>query len=163
MKAKVLILLLSGLGLLSLKVTSQSLAPTVLAAAGSSACDADIRVAWTLGEPIIQTAGTITQGFHSAEIPLLTSTAAPFQNSRVQAFPNPVDGLLHLQFEAGKPGAFRQASIWNTLSHQQLAFGIPAEADAYDINCFQLVPGIYWLVLRNQDGSLFYTLRFVKN
>ena len=163
MKSKILILLLGGLGLLASRTTGQSTSPTVLAAGGGAAGNGKIQVAWTLGEPIIQTAGMVTQGFHSAEIQVLSSTASPAADCWVHTFPNPVSHALTLQFNGAKPGAVVQAVVRNALAQQLLATAIPAGAADYDLDCTVLPPGAYVLTLRSEDGWVLSSVHFLKN
>lgn len=162
MKSKILILLLGGLGLLTPIAISQSMAPTVLATAGGAVVNGQIQVAWTLGEPVIQTAGMVTQGFHSTDIVVLSSTATPAAGWLVQAFPNPVNHALTLQFKDTKARAAVQAVVWNALAQQMLSINIPAGAANYDLDCTTLPPGIYSLELCQEDGAVLSAIQFLK-
>ncbi len=159
MQVKIFFLLLSGLALLAPKANSQS----VLAGGGGAATNGQLQVAWTLGEPIIQTAGPVTQGFHSPEVQVLSRTKSVAIPSLVQAFPNPVEHTLTLQFNGTTSRTAVQAVIWNVLAQQMLAVDIPIGTADYALDCTVLVPGMYWLLLRKKDGSPLATMQFTKN
>ncbi|MCY7329800.1 MAG: T9SS type A sorting domain-containing protein [Saprospiraceae bacterium] len=162
MQAKIFLLLLSGLTMFNPQVNGQSAATTVLATGGGTAANGNIQVAWTLGEPIIQTAGKVTQGFHSAYMQVLSVTASPAGGCLMQVFPNPVDHTLTLQFKGEQPRTMLRAVVWNILGQPMLVAEVDATAANYDLDCTSLVSGAYWMEIRDQQGAVVATATFIK-
>jgi len=157
-----LLLLLGGLGMPVPKATGQSAATNVLATGGGVAPGDKIQLAWTLGEPIIQTAGTVTQGFHSSEIQALSNTSSPVTGYLVQVFPNPVDQKITLKFKGEQPRTALRATIWNALSQRVIVTELAAQSADYTLDCTALVSGLYWLELRDQQGTALPPIAFAK-
>lgn len=86
-------------------IEAQNLAPTVVNASGGVIQNSAYSLEWSLGEVAVSTlsspANLLTQGFLQPQASLV-GTAELFDESRFQAFPNPISGLLN--FRTDIPG-----------------------------------------------------------
>ena len=99
MKSKIFLFLL----ILPLKLFCQTNKPDVLASLGGSGYNAEISMNWTLGEIFINEFSNndlvLAQGFHQGYPAIPSGISAPFSNSEIKAFPNPVTDILNIHIQ----------------------------------------------------------------
>lgn len=81
-------------------IFGQSISQEVIATAGDFFTTSDASLSWTLGEPVIETAGSgnviLTQGFHQTEI-MITAIKEPLRVAYdLKVFPNPAVDIVNI-------------------------------------------------------------------
>ena len=104
---------------------AQSLSPWVIATAGTSIKNANVQMAYTIGELIVPTikgdSNYLTQGFNQPD-KLILSSVQNFDRTSfsVSAYPNPTNDLIHLDIQTSSRSANFEIEIFD-INGQKLA------------------------------------------
>jgi hypothetical protein len=147
--------------------------PEVIANNGGSFKTSKLDIDWTLGETIVQTEINpllmYTQGFHQ---PLSYIKIPSTQGSNlsitdlinIKVYPNPISSVLKLQF-----GTTEKIGTQNLQLEVQDVYGrtiknkiVQTNNNVHEISMLNVVSGTYFLVIRNENGSLLKTIKLVK-
>lgn len=138
----------------------------VVATAGGQGTQSNRYIAWTIGEPFIQTlegAGlTFTQGFHQPD-PCGKSFVATYDLADwgLNLFPNPTDGPLTLRFSPEKQGVLF-ATAFDLLGRPVLTHQMLSTPEGSFIDASSWPPGVYFLQLQEPHSKASATLRVVR-
>lgn len=120
----------------------------VLSSAGNSVIGAGVNVSYTVGELVInKTAGagvSLENGFHHADVLLVTADESYWSSSEVEVFPNPVQDVLTIESELVDL-KFRLVSVEGTI----ISKGDFMESNQLNLEGFN--SGIYILQLFNNQ------------
>lgn len=153
---------------LSLSCTAQTfdVCMNVISSSGGQGIQANRYMAWTIGEPFVQTlhgAGyALTQGFHQPDPCGMsfvgTSDLAEWGMS---VFPNPTDGWLTVRYSPEKKGLLL-ATAFDLLGRPMIGLQplLSPEGSLIDANSWP--PGVYFLVLQDPASKASATLRIVR-
>ncbi len=138
----------------------------VVASSGGQGNQLNRYIAWTVGEPFVQTlhgAGfAFTQGFHQPDPCgkefVGTSDLADWGMS---LFPNPTEGMITLRFSPEKKGHL-VGSVFDMLGRSVLANQILAFPEGSFIDASAWPPGVYFLLLKDPASQSTATLRIVR-
>lgn len=156
-------------------MNAQNLDPTVIATAGGSDENAEIRLDWTLGEIAIAT-GTpnqkiITEGFQQPNIEVeehftdnYNKLAIPttFSKSKITLFPNPVSTTLNVKLQSSV-----EEVVQLNLSYLQGGSVIQSfsknSTDEFEIDMSNLPSGLYLLYGKDGQGNPTQTFKITKH
>lgn len=158
---------LSFLFLFSFSTTAQQfdVCMDVVASSGGHGVQANRYIAWTVGEPFVQTllgSYTLTQGFHQPD-----PCGVEFVGTNNLAdwgmglFPNPTEGLLTLRFSPEKKGHLL-ASAYDMLGRPMFENQTLASPEGSRIDASSWPAGVYFLLLQDPASKASATLRFVR-
>jgi hypothetical protein len=147
--------------------SAQIVTPAVIASAGEVSKTPTMSLAWTLGEPAIETISSkvqlLTQGFHQ---PLLIAKRAAGHVSQkdkleVVVLPNPVEHICRAIIT--KQNATTVYIDLADIHGRKLYTAISnAKVDNIDIDFSSYTPGTYVLTVRDAKGNLFQTVKIIK-
>lgn len=160
---KILVLLIALCSVMPL--TAQEARPAVIAACGASSQSIDgYTISFTVGEPVILTAGTntvFTQGFHqpliARDYPLVTL------NLRAAIYPNPVNATLFLQLFSERQT--KAAITLHNLAGQQVLrreLNLPAGYSSHTLEMGHMKAGMYILTVRDATTNGTLHVKLVK-
>lgn len=138
----------------------------VVASSGGQGIQNNRYIAWTIGEPFVQTlqgAGyALTQGFHQPD-PCGVSFVgtSDLADWGMSLFPNPTSGLSLLRFSPEKKG-FLLANAFDLLGKSVLENQTLATPEGSVIDASAWPPGIYFLVLQDPNTQASATLRLIR-
>jgi len=134
-----------------------ALSPTVIASGGGFSESREISLSWTLGELAVTTLSQgeieLTQGFQQAFVTGTGIQRDPIQWN-INAYPNPVQNELHLQFHISESKSFlmeMQDISGKILSHE--VYKEVYENDVITLNLSDYSTGIYFLRVATTDRS----------
>ena len=138
----------------------------VVSSSGGQGNQANRYIAWTVGEPFVQTlhgAGyDFTQGFHQPDPCgkefVGTTNLADWGMS---LFPNPTEGIVTLRFSPDKKG-YLLGSVFDMLGRPLLANQMLATPEGSLIDASAWPPGVYFLLLQDPTSQATATLRIVR-
>lgn len=138
----------------------------VVASGGGSGIQGNRYLAWTIGEPLVQTlhgAGyALTQGFHQPDpcgtVFVGTSDLADWG---MALFPNPTDGFLTLRFSPEKQG-YLLASAFDLLGRPVLDRQIMNTPEGSVIDASAWPPGVYFILVQEPGSKASATMRVVR-
>ncbi len=138
----------------------------VVASSGGQGVQSNRYIAWTVGEPFVQTlhgAGyALTQGFHQPDPCGMTFVGvSDLADWGMSLFPNPTDGLLTLRFSPEKKG-FLLATAFDMLGRPIIENQVIANASGSIIDASSWPPGVYFLLLQDPASKATATLRVVR-
>jgi len=138
----------------------------VVASSGGQGNQTNRYIAWTVGEPFVQTlhgAGyAFTQGFHQPDPCgkefVGTSNLTDWGMS---LFPNPTEGFATLRFSTEKKGHLL-GSVFDMLGRPMLKNQTLASPEGSVIDASAWPPGVYFLLLQDPTSQATATLRMVR-
>lgn len=138
----------------------------VVASSGGQGIQANRYLAWTVGEPFVQTlhgAGyAATQGFHQPDPCGKTFVGASnLADWGMSLFPNPTSGWLTLRYSPDKKGPL-SASVYDMLGQPMLENETLASPEGSFIDASSWPAGVYFLVLLDPATQASATLRVVR-
>ena len=138
----------------------------VVASSGGQGIQSNRYIAWTVGEPFVQTlhgAGyALTQGFHQPDPCGMTFVGtSDLTDWGMSLFPNPTDGLLILRFSPEKKGVLI-ASAFDMLGRSVFENQTLASPEGSVIDASSWPPGVYFLLLQDPASKATTTLRIVR-
>lgn len=151
---KILCTLAFGSGILL--VSGQTVTPTVLASDGGYSSSAQGSIAWTIGEPVVDTyvngGNVTTMGFHQPEMELVTMIDDEQNTPGLLVYPNPVKEVLTINF-AGMPMGNYSLQLNDALGKliYQNAATITSETVRYSIKLNEIAEGVYFLNISAGD------------
>lgn len=134
----------------------QTVTPTVLASDGGYATSAQGSVAWTIGEPVVETyAGSsniTTMGFQQPVVDLTTLISEQDKNSAILVYPNPVKDELSISFAGLREGTY-QLELHDALGKliYQGNADISGTSVHYIIKMGEVAAGAYFLNVSAKD------------
>lgn len=93
---------------------------------------------------------TITTGLNQPNIP----------NNDVKLYPNPTDGIIHLQMEAYYSGR-KTFLVTNLIGETLLSFN--TDADDISIDSSSITKGLYFITIITKNSKNKNTIKFIKN
>ena len=138
----------------------------VVATSGGQGIQNNRYIAWTVGEPFVQTLHgsgyALTQGFHQPD-PCGTTFVGTSDLSSwgISLFPNPTDGWSILRFSPEKQGHL-VASAFDLLGRPMFESQILSSPEGSAIDASAWPPGIYFLLLQDSVSQASAVLRFVR-
>lgn len=159
-----ILIFFAGWTLLPKAILAQSLARQTLGVTGAEFQNQNLRLNYTLGEPVAQTITasgiSLTQGFQqggnliSVSRPSLNAEALPFR-----AWPNPASFVLNYETPTEVPFT---AELFDLTGRKVLAAEKPAGFKRAEIRLNNLAAGAYLFRLKSSDGSAAHTFRIIK-
>lgn len=147
--------------LVILSANAQSIGPSLLTAAGESFQSENIHLDWSLGEVMVEsfsTAGTtLTQGFHQAEIDLVTGFED--QLISISIYPNPASESVSLKTDYHKYPELR-TTIHDLSGKTVLESTINGTRNLIDIST--LKEGVYYIKIYG-NGAILKSSKLIKN
>lgn len=145
---------------IALLLPVRSHAQQVTAAAGGEGVSGGLRVAWTIGEPVVAT-GTAanvvaTQGFHQPPSDFSTAVVPITSIADWQLYPNPTRGLLQLSTTSSEA---HHAVVLNALGQRVDTWSINASANAWSVD--HLASGAYRLRVFDRSNTEIRTIPFI--
>lgn len=138
----------------------------VVASSGGQGIQSNRHIAWTIGEPFVQTqygaSYAITQGFHQPD-----PCGANFVGTSeladwgISLFPNPTDGLALLRFSPEKNGVLL-ASAFDLLGRSLLEDLVLASPEGSAIDASSWPSGVYFLLLKDPISKTTAVFRLVR-
>lgn len=139
---------------------------SVVASSGGQGAQGSRYLAWTIGEPLVQTlhgAGyDFTQGFHQPD-----ACGKQFVGTNdltdwgISIFPNPTDGLLTLRFSPDRKGSML-GSAFDMLGRPVMTNQVLSTPEGSLIDASAWPPGVYFLLLQDPVSKAAATLRIVR-
>lgn len=133
------------------------LSPTVIASGGGFAESGEISLSWTIGELAVTTLSQgeikLTQGFQQGFV-IGTGIQLDPIHWNINAYPNPVQNELHLQFRMPESKSFlmEMQDISGKILSQKVYKEV-YENDVITINMYDYKTGIYFLRVTTTDRS----------
>ncbi|MFM1876288.1 MAG: hypothetical protein RL266_2025 [Bacteroidota bacterium] len=136
------------------QVSAQSIAPDVVASAGTHFSNGASQLSWTIGETVISThdngTNILTQGFHQ---PLLTVTGIEESSTQlggVNVYPNPSSYQLNIRFNDFQSKVV--ADVYDAIGQLVLSEQIAPATSQYQLDLTGISNGSYILRLTSLDG-----------
>lgn len=148
---------------------AQRLSPSILSSGGGINQLGSIQLAWSLGEPMVETLNSqqklFTQGFHQPTIwagrsMVKEDVLPPLKNFMVKVNPNPVQSILHVNIQSDQ--AERLVVNLYDMQGQPLFSRSIAGESSLPINMQHLSAGVYILQVIDRTGTLLNSFRVVK-
>lgn len=137
----------------------------VVASSGGYGFQANRYIAWTVGEPLVQTLYgpyTFTQGFHQPDPCGLEFVGNnQLADWGLHLFPNPTDGLLAVRYSVEKKGHL-VASAFDILGRPMFENQTLAAPEGSKIDATAWPAGVYFLLLQDPNSKASATLRIVR-
>ncbi|HQG57120.1 MAG TPA: T9SS type A sorting domain-containing protein [Bacteroidales bacterium] len=145
-------------------VSEQCFSQQVVSSTGTSAEGANVRISWTVGEPMIGTfTGTsviLTQGFHQSKLTITSLKEIDLPSFEVNVYPNPFFSQLQITVTKGD---------WNNL--QYLLFSLDGKLlqqkvalnQVETMNLESFAQGVYLLKVSGHHNQTIRTFLVIKN
>lgn len=138
----------------------------VISSSGGQGIQANRYIAWTVGEPFVQTlhgAGyALTQGFHQPDPCGMSFVGtSDLADWGMSVFPNPTDGWLTVRFSPEKKGLLL-ASVFDLLGRPLIELQSLLSPEGSLIDASSWPPGVYFLVLQDPASKATATMRIVR-
>lgn len=137
-----------------------AVAQQVFATAGDAGAGTGLQVAWTIGEPIVNTGTSAsiiaTQGFHQPPADFSTAIVPVTTNADWQLFPNPTRDLLQLNTTSSDA---HHAVVLNALGQRVGAWPINTTASVWPVD--HLASGAYRLHVFDRNNTEIQTIPFI--
>lgn len=140
----------------AITVVSQTVTPTVLASDGGYATSAQGSVAWTIGEPVVETyaasSNITTMGFHQPVVELATLINENEKDSGILIYPNPVKDEVSINFAGLQEGKYllELHDALGKLIYKGNA-DVSASSVHYSIKMSEVAAGAYFLNVSAKD------------
>lgn len=138
----------------------------VVSSSGGQGIQANRYIAWTIGEPFVQTlhgAGfAFTQGFHQPDPCGMSFVGTSnLVDWGMSLFPNPTEGLATLRFSPEKKG-YLLSSAFDLLGRPMFENQILDTPEGSAIDASAWPPGVYFLLLQDPESQASALLRLVR-
>lgn len=161
------LLFLAGAAFAATTTSAQSSSPSVIASAGDISPTNTGSLAWTLGEPVIETATAnahlLTQGFHQPllHVGLSAAMAGRVHTFEVSILPNPVQATCKtlIRRQSTTPLYLELSDIQGRRLYTTVS---TAKTDVIDLDFTPYTAGTYVLTLRDAKGGTFQTFKIIK-
>ncbi len=105
-KLSILILLM----LVAFFTNAQSITPEVVSNGGDYYSNSNCSIAWTIGEPMVETAvgtnNTLTQGFHQG-LYTLVNIEKQINNTEIKVYPNPTSDYINIDINGANSSDYK--------------------------------------------------------
>ena len=136
-----------------------SIAPDVIASAGSCYVNSNASLSWTIGEPITETVAYLTQGFQQPVTIVITNVTNPtVVTGNVSAYPNPFTSMVYLQ--NNNEGKALQVELVSMEGKTLFTKTMTSQQEQFDLSEFSA--GVYFLRVYNDSKQLVQTLKIDK-
>ncbi|HXP52801.1 MAG TPA: T9SS type A sorting domain-containing protein [Bacteroidia bacterium] len=144
-------------------IAQASIAPDVVASAGTCYVNSTTSLSWTIGEVLIETGSSpsnyLTQGFQQPVTVVVSDVTNPNSpNGNVSAYPNPFTSIVYLQ--NNNVGKILQVELVSVEGKTIFTKTMTAQQEQFDLNEFS--NGIYFLRVYNENKQLVQTLKIDK-
>jgi hypothetical protein len=143
---------------------SQSITPSVIAAAGNHAIGSNAQLSWTIGECLTTTvsngSGTITQGFHQTTLNVVSIEEQNVAGVNVTVFPNPTSDHVSIALKNNVKAL--QIELLDINGKLLLRQKVEAEVDRVQLSMMEYAHATYLLRIFCSDGSTNNTYRIEK-
>lgn len=137
-----------------------SVSQEVISSQGDSYDNGSVSIAFTIGEPVIETAlngnNAVTQGFHQSNWKFV-SLEDYVEDVRVVVYPNPLDKMLNIKMEQ-----FDGMSYTMYSSDGKVVLQGELQTDQVQLSTGHLSPSTYTLVIYNRKAEKVKTIRLIK-
>lgn len=127
---------------------------TLWSTAGGTSITSNLSLSYSFGEPfVLQNTNDdrwLTEGFQQPEsVDLMVRTENTVLAADVRVYPNPTDGLLHLQFEDHPGAGFIRVTDMTGCVLQQIRLD---DSLTYTLYLTSLASGVYHIAVHRQSG-----------
>lgn len=148
-----------------LDAQNPTLGMQVVASAGGSGAQGNYAVAWTVGEPVIQTVRNqdyiVTQGFHQPDIFGKVATRDPLLAAlNIRLLPNPATEQFHLVLD-GLQGQTLEVFVFDAYG-KRMSGPVAVHSTDTVVNCADWPSGVYFLSLRNPARRTSADMKLIK-
>jgi len=136
----------------------------VISSAGTSAEGTNVRISWTVGEPVIETfTGTsviLTQGFHQSKLTITALEKIDLPSLELKVYPNPFFSQLHIAVVKGDWDNLEYLlfSLDGKLLQQKVALN---QVETMNLESF--TQGAYLLKVSRHHNETIRTFKVIKN
>lgn len=141
---------------------SQSIGPEVVSNGGDYFSNSNFSIAWTIGEPVIETAiganNTLTQGFHQG-LYYMVNIKEQISNVNINVFPNPSADIVNIEINNSISKNFK-IELFDNLGNLLLLKSFKNNTTQISLNKF--ANSVYYLKISNIDENKFDTYKILK-
>lgn len=141
---------------------SQSIGPEVVSNGGDYFSNSNLSIAWTIGEPVIETAiganNTLTQGFHQG-LYYMVNIKEQISNVNINVFPNPSADIVNIEINNSISKNFK-IELFDNLGNLLLLKSFKNNTTQISLNKF--ANSVYYLKISNIDENKFDTYKILK-
>ncbi len=142
-------------------IYSQSISKQVIAAAGKTQTNSNLKISWTIGEPVVglMTAGgsQIANGYYQALNLTLLSTDESDEIREINVYPNPSTQSIYVSHPNLDKFQFQIIDV----NGKQIISGILENNAPLDISNFN--NGIYFIIIENIENKTKKTYKIIKS
>jgi len=142
-------------------VNAQSITPEVVSNGGDYFANSNYSIAWTIGEPVVETAvgtnNTLTQGFHQG-LYTLVNIDKQINNTEIKVYPNPTSDYINIDID-GVNSSDYQIQLFDNLG--KLLVNKSYE-DCKQVSLQRYAKSTYYLKVLNAKENKFDSYKILK-